>query len=164
MTSILLLNFRIKNISHYVSTLVHHMNVKTIMFTNLCFHWDRPFQHSIMLCKINQCSQRYKELEIVKGIISTINADLEFNNTIPYDASTRILHTKLVELMLIRELIKLLFLSKACQIPINDRRITTPNQDYSLCNHLFSISAFPDMHQSNLCVSGSLKEILKPLN
>ena len=60
------------------------------MFTNLCFHWDRSFQYSIMLCKINQCSQRYKELEVEGGIIPTINADLQFDNTIHYDASTNI--------------------------------------------------------------------------
>ena len=78
-----------------ISTLVHHVNLKAIMFTNLCFHWDRSFQHSIMRCKNNQCYQRYKKLEVVIEIIPTMNDDLECNNTIHYDTSTNVSQYKI---------------------------------------------------------------------
>ena len=62
------------------------------------------------------------------------------------------------------ELMKLLFLSKVCQMPFNYRHMTTLNQDYYLSNYLFSIIAFPSVYQRNLDVSRILKEILNPLN
>ena len=42
-----------------------------------------------MHCKNNQRAQRYKELDVVGGIIPNANSDLGFDNTIQCDVSTK---------------------------------------------------------------------------